>query len=321
MPPKVSIALPVYNGENYVAEALDSLLAQTFSDFELIVSDNASTDRTAEICQRFAAGDSRIAYYRNDTDIGPCLNFNRTLELASGEYFKWAAHDDLLDPTFMEKCVAVLDANPEVILVHSLTRIIDDSGQELAIYDSQLGDAMSARQSKRFAALTLSQHICSDMFGLFRADALRKSRRLSGNYHGCDRAMLGELALLGRFAHIPEPLFLNREHASRYVRAVSPKERAEHHHTATDASIPMNTWRLYRDYWVALQAHGNGSGNRMRCALHLLTWWFVGWNSLRVGSELIAQVFPDFYGFAKGVKTRHVRPPHPLVHDRNGGDE
>ncbi len=319
--PKVSIALPVYNGENYVADALDSILAQSFEDFEVVISDNASTDATQTICQDYAARDPRISYHRNPHDIGPCLNFNRTLELARGRYFKWAAHDDLLDPTFVARCVEVLDADPEVILVHSLTRIINDQGEELAIYDSQLGGAASSRQSARFAALVLSQHICTDMFGLFRADALRRSRRLEGNYHGCDRAMLGELALIGRFAHIPEPLFFNREHGARYVRAVKPSERVEHHHESAQRTIAMNTWRLYSDYWAAVRKHGDGAANTLRCAGHLMTWWLVSWNSLRIGTELIAQVFPGFYDLAKGIKNRYVRPAHPLFGEGHDGHD
>lgn len=310
--PRVSIGLPVHNGENFVADALDSILAQHYRDFEIVICDNASTDGTADICRNYASRDARIEYHRNEHDIGPCLNFNRTLDLARGEFFKWAAHDDLLDPEFIGKCVAVLDAEPETILVHSLTRIIDDEGKELAIYDSKLRGALSARQSRRFAALILNQHICTEMFGLHRSEALRRSARLSGNYHGCDRAMLGELALIGPFAHIPEPLFMNREHGARYVRAVKPGERVEHHHESSQRRIALNTWRLYRDYRSALRRHGETGGDRLRGALHLLTWWFVGWNFMRVGAELVAQVYPGFYDLAKGVKNRYIRPAHPL---------
>src|SRR5688572_10868700 len=98
--PRVSIGLPVYNGENYLAEAIDSILAQTFEDFELIISDNASTDRTQEICEAYAAKDGRIRYYRSEVNKGSAWNFNRVFELARGEYFKWAAHDDYIAPEY-----------------------------------------------------------------------------------------------------------------------------------------------------------------------------------------------------------------------------
>src|ERR1051326_2036095 len=107
--PRVSIGLPVYNGQQFLEEAINSLLAQTYSDFELIISDNASTDATEQICRAHAAADPRIRYYRNDKNRGPVWNLNRVFELARGELFKWAAHDDVCAPTLVERCVEVLE--------------------------------------------------------------------------------------------------------------------------------------------------------------------------------------------------------------------
>ena len=114
--PRVSIGLPVYNGERFLARAIDSLLAQDFVDFELVISDNASTDGTGEISRDYAARDPRIRYHRNERNIGAVGNFNRTLDLASGEYFKWAAHDDWCAPQFLGRCVEVLDDDPSTVL-------------------------------------------------------------------------------------------------------------------------------------------------------------------------------------------------------------
>ena len=100
MTPRVSLGFPVYNGERYLAAALDSLLGQTFRDLEVVICDNASTDRTAELCAAYAARDARVRYHRNPTNLGAAPNFNRTFELSRGEYFKWAAHDDVCAPTF-----------------------------------------------------------------------------------------------------------------------------------------------------------------------------------------------------------------------------
>src|SRR5207244_10480282 len=107
--PRVSIGVPVYNGERYIAETLDSLLAQTFEDFELIISDNASHDRTEGICRAYAAKDSRIRYVRNSTNLGAARNYRLAVELSSGEYFRWANCDDLFAPTSLSRCVEVLD--------------------------------------------------------------------------------------------------------------------------------------------------------------------------------------------------------------------
>ena len=110
--PRVSIGIPVYNGGRFIKEAIDSILAQTFEDFELILSDNASTDETEEICKEYATLDRRIRYYRNEENLGAAKNYNRVFELSNGEYFKWASHDDLCAPEYLERCIAALCPPP-----------------------------------------------------------------------------------------------------------------------------------------------------------------------------------------------------------------
>ena len=124
--PRLSIGLPVYNGALLLSEAIESLLTQTFTDFEIVISDNASTDATEEIARRFADQDKRIRYYRNETNIGLAPNFNRVFALANNPaYFKWAAHDDLYKPTFLQRCVEVLDSEPDVVLSYTIVDVID----------------------------------------------------------------------------------------------------------------------------------------------------------------------------------------------------
>src|SRR5882762_1549884 len=117
--PRISIGLPVYNGENFITDALESILGQTYTDFELIISDNASTDRTEALCKSYAARDPRIRYWRNAENLGAARNFNRVFELSSGEYFKWTAHDDVLAPDYLEKCIEASDRDPSVVLVYT----------------------------------------------------------------------------------------------------------------------------------------------------------------------------------------------------------
>lgn len=139
--PCVSIGLAVYNGEKYLKKALDSIIRQSFSDFELIISDNSSTDSTQRICEQYVSQDERIRYYRNNKNIGAPRNFNRTLEFASGKYFKWAASDDVLASDFLRKCVAILDKDTSVVLCHSITGRIDENGDLLGFYnDGGLGE-------------------------------------------------------------------------------------------------------------------------------------------------------------------------------------
>src|SRR5688572_7662493 len=123
--PKVSIGLPVYNGENYLSQALDSLLGQTYSDFELIISDNGSTDRTQEICRAYAIKDRRVRYFRSATNRGAAWNFNNVFALSSGKYFKWAAHDDICAPEFLERCLEVLECDPGIVVCFPKTMQMD----------------------------------------------------------------------------------------------------------------------------------------------------------------------------------------------------
>ena len=112
----VSIGLPVYNGENYLRGALNSLLAQDYQDFEVNICDNASTDETGKICQEYAAKDSRIIYHRSDVNIGSTKNFKQVFDLSNGKYFMWAAHDDLWEPSYISKCLKKLEENPSAVL-------------------------------------------------------------------------------------------------------------------------------------------------------------------------------------------------------------
>lgn len=128
--PTVSIGLPVFNGENYLEEAIQSILHQTFTYFELIICDNNSSEDIGAICNKYEQQDSRIRYYRNDENVGASRNFNQTFELARGPYFKWAAHDDRLAADFVERCVSVLDRDPDMVLCFSRTQVIDAEGRE-----------------------------------------------------------------------------------------------------------------------------------------------------------------------------------------------
>src|SRR5712672_2829455 len=112
--PRLSIGLPVYNGENFLAESIEALLGQSYEDFELIISDNASTDGTPDICRRYAKQDSRIRYIRQPRNIGSAPNHNVVIERARGELFKHASHDDLYARDLLERCVAALDERPNV---------------------------------------------------------------------------------------------------------------------------------------------------------------------------------------------------------------
>lgn len=127
--PRVSVGIPVYNAEKYIGAAIDSVLAQTYTDFELIVVDNCSTDGSASIVEAY--DDPRIRFLRNETNIGAAGNWNRSMEEARGEYVKLVCADDLLRPECLAKQVAALDAHPEAAFVSGHRDIVDAEGNVL----------------------------------------------------------------------------------------------------------------------------------------------------------------------------------------------
>ena len=215
---RLSIGLPVFNGEKYVRQAIESLLTQTYENFELIISDNASTDKTSQICREYAKRDSRIDYHRNSKNIGAPRNYNRVFELSSGEYFKWTAYDDVLAKDYLEKCVSVLDNDSSVVLCHSLVNRIDENGIIVGNYDARtLSNIGSWKPHKRFADLISLRNTCWAIHAVMRSDSLRKTP-LHGAYIDADRNLLAELGLIGRFYEIPEHLFFRRDHPQAYTR-------------------------------------------------------------------------------------------------------
>jgi glycosyltransferase involved in cell wall biosynthesis len=202
--PLISIGLPTYNGETFLRQALDSLLAQDYQNFEIIISDNASTDGTAAICREYAATDARIKFFQNDENRGAVYNFCRVLALSSGKYFMWAADHDLWHSTLLTKASAVLESDPSVVLCYPRAERIDGEGRSLGLAANTM-DTRGLSAVARYAYL-LNNISGGDMIcGLIRPEALR--RLDPKTVWGADQATLAGLALQGTFAHLPEPLF------------------------------------------------------------------------------------------------------------------
>jgi glycosyltransferase involved in cell wall biosynthesis len=220
--PLVSIGLPVYNGERFLAQALDSLLGQTLGDLELIISDNASTDRTAEICKDYAARDARIRYIRQESNKGAIWNFNFVALQARGRYFKWAPANDFCDPRLLEKCVAVLRSDPGAVLCHGRTCIVDEDTDERIPYADDVS-ATDPRPSERFKAVARSLKLNNALFSVVRLDVLRRTL-LNRRYFGGDQIVTLELALHGRFVLLPEILFYRRFGSRTWSERLSPTD-------------------------------------------------------------------------------------------------
>ncbi|HTP67893.1 MAG TPA: glycosyltransferase family 2 protein [Dongiaceae bacterium] len=210
--PRVSVGMPVYNCKKYVAEAIESNLRQTFTNFELVITDNCSTDGSAEICRAYAARDSRVKYHRNPENIGAGGNFRRCFELSQGEYFRWTPSDDVVGPELLELCVEVLDRDPSILLAYPRTRLIDGEGQIIRDYDENL-HLLQERPSTRFKEVSHRLRLCNVQYGLTRREILGRTG-LMRNYAGGDIPLILEMSLYGKFYEVPEHLFYRRMHES-----------------------------------------------------------------------------------------------------------
>lgn len=224
MTPAVSLAMPVHNGANYIGTAIAACLEQDFGDLELIITDNASTDATEEICRRFASRDPRIRYVRNANNLGAAPNFNLGFKLARGRYFKWCAHDDFFSRDYLSVTVAALEAMPAATLAFPRTQCVDEAGAPVSLVGGESAAILAADPAERFAQALAQMGACHAIFGLFRADALARST-LHRPYYGSDRALLAELALLGPFVRTQGGLFFSREHQARSVHLRQKAER------------------------------------------------------------------------------------------------
>jgi glycosyltransferase involved in cell wall biosynthesis len=248
--PRVTIGVPVYNGEAFIAATLESLIQQTFQDWEIVISDNASTDGTAALCRRYAAQDPRIRYTRNAANVGSARNFNRTVELAAGEYFKLANADDLAGPELVTKCVEVLDDRPEVVLCYGKTMLIDGDGRVTREYDDRL-DLRSPDPADRFRHAVQDIGLVNVLQGVMRTEALRKTGCL-GSYVGSDVVLVGELALHGQFFELPERLFFRRIHAGALSRQPTLEGQLDFVDPGRRGALVLPVARGYVGYWKAI---------------------------------------------------------------------
>jgi glycosyltransferase involved in cell wall biosynthesis len=279
--PRLSIGVPVFNEERYLDASLASIAAQTYGDFEVVICDNASTDRTPEIAASWAARDSRFRVHRCTTNRGAAPNFNWCFELSGGEYFKWCAADDIIRPEYLERCVAALDAHPEASLAYSGAHDIDRNGRIIGeIHDNRWPLRFdSSIVAHRFLDLIATNHACISVFGLMRATALRRTR-LIGSYAASDHVLLAEMALQGRFLRIGDDLLLHREHADRFTRRLKAQQERGAWFDTSQSGPSFPNWRLLREYTRAVLQCPLSPRNKARCLVEVLRW--LKWGAARL---------------------------------------
>jgi glycosyltransferase involved in cell wall biosynthesis len=265
--PRVSVGVPVRNGERFLAEALDSLLAQSYTDFELIISDNASSDRTESICREYAARDRRVRYYRSSQDVGLANNFNGLFTRARGEYFKWAAADDVHEPDWIARCLTVLERDPSVVLVYGKTRFIDENGAPVEDTDPGFDLRFDAATDRLRYVISATSWV-NAIFGLVRTKELAKTRLLP-SYPGGDYPLLAELAVLGKFVEVPDLLFRRRLHPAASSQNAGDAAYLVRLWTA-GGRRSFSAWNRIRDDFSTIQRSGLSAKEKLSLELSLL---------------------------------------------------
>jgi glycosyltransferase involved in cell wall biosynthesis len=283
--PKVSIAVPVYNCERYVAQSLESLLGQTFSDFELVISDNASTDATEQVCRDYAKRDSRIRYIRRTENIGGPGNFRYVFSQCTGEYHKWSTADDYWDKTFIEKAVAVLDAQRDTVLCYPMTRLINAQGEKIEDYQDNL-DLQDPLPRTRFFRLLKTIGLCNAHLGVIRRSAMLRTR-LIGSEWGSDNHFLAELALYGKFSLLREQLFFRRYHeqSSSWDRN-SLEHQRQYYDPGAKGDFGFHAWRRHRQLSTSVWRAPLSLVEKLRMTAELGR--FVYWDRKQLSRELLS---------------------------------
>jgi len=271
--PRLTIGLPVYNGEKYIAESLDALLGQSYTDFELIISDNASTDSTGDICRQYEKQDSRVRYVRQPQNIGLAPNHNFVVYEARGELFKWAANDDLYARDLLKLCIEALDDYPQVVLAHSWTAKIDSSGTVTDAYEYPLTTA-TPRAPERFRSILFDSG-GDDDYGIMRTEVLRRTA-MKESYHHADHTIVAELGLHGPFYQVPDWLYFRREHLGQSGRATMRSRCANMEPRRADR-LRHPAVRLYGEYvWgyiAGIRRAPLSAADRRECYRYLAQWF------------------------------------------------
>jgi glycosyltransferase involved in cell wall biosynthesis len=343
--PLVSIGLFVYNGERFLEETLHSILNQTFTDFELIISDNASTDRTGEIAEAYAKRDDRIRYYRSEKNMGAGWNVRRVYELATGKYFKQAAADDMLEPDFLQRCVEILENNSDCVVAYARTKEVDENGIFIKNYVTPMKTDASDPVERFRGILTTGGDMCYQIFGVMRMSALRQVPP-QGSYVNADGVLLARMSLLGRFHEIPEHLFISRRHSGQSAATLPVRVRQPRRFRLTNrySTLPCPEWwdpaktravtfpefRRLLEYFLSIYRAPLGAGQKLRCYGVWFSWsrWqFIGMlKDLLVAADQVLYnlqvaktASPDFKQKVSPVKESDLSPSEeaPKPHSPN----
>jgi glycosyltransferase involved in cell wall biosynthesis len=232
-PPLISIGIPAYNAGATIGSTIEGLLAQSFGNFELIVSDNASTDATRDVVENYMLRDPRIRYERQPVNVGANGNYSHVVRLARGEFFKWSSSSDWCAPTFLERSLEEIMAHDDAVLAAPRTRLFQGSPSTWQDYPFDI-EVLDEAPLARFARLYSTLRLNNAMNGLIRMSALRRTR-LVEPYLSADVVLMEHLALLGKFRLLPERLFYRRMEAAFATALQAPEAVLKHHYPQQSA--------------------------------------------------------------------------------------
>jgi glycosyltransferase involved in cell wall biosynthesis len=288
--PKLSIGMPAYNGERTIRSSIDAILAQSFDDFELIISDNASTDGTWAIVEEYMRMDARVVGIRQPQNLGANANYTRVLLEARGGYFKWASSNDWCAPSFLALCVAYLDDHPDTVLVAPRTRLFQGALDEFTEYADDIS-CVQEDPVERFVHVGSRLGLNNAMNGVLRTEAVRRTRLIE-HYRGADVVLIGHLALLGKIALLDEPLFYRRMDPTSATHMMSGEGIRRHHYPVKTARSLFPEWRLTWGWMRAALLARLSVGRTFRALRWVLRKAY--WSKSEMTNDLVDVIrFPD----------------------------
>ena len=258
--PEVSVGMPVYNGERWLAEAIESILDQSFDRLELIISDNDSTDGTEAICRRYAARDPRVRYLRQEKNLGASDNYNFVFRAARAPYFKWASSNDICHERFLERCLAAFRSRPDLALCYPRARLFIEQPEDGEDYHDGL-DLPDDSPCRRFERLVSEMTLNNVMNGVIRSEVLKRTPLIKP-YYSSDIVLMAEVALHGKLAEVPEFLFFRRMDEKTATRLKSEEEVVEHYDPSKRSMMLFQRWRLHLGYLGATLRAPLSAGER-----------------------------------------------------------
>lgn len=290
----VVVGMPVYNAEEWLESSIKSWLSQTRSDFRLVISDNASSDASYEICEQFARCDPRIVVSRNPRNIGIYANFRRVFELGSdSDYFMWASSHDYFSPVTLERCVSTLEAREDAVLCCGGVKLFERDLENSVDYEEPVR-ADSDSPVERFRAVVTTLRRNNFIHGVIRTSALKRSRLVEDTTYG-DKVLVAHLALMGKFVQLPDTLFYRRQDRGATTTKMDDLEISQHWDPLDRGTWKYNHWKTCRGLVRAVLDTALSPTQRFAALVLALKCWY--WERKRLAAEL-----------AEGLRTSLPRP-------------